>query len=63
MTTLRLDPENAAKSIKARLDTIAQCEAYIRETVARYDGLKSFEKLLADAGVAERVHAILERGE
>ena len=58
MTTLRLDPENAAKSIKARLDTIRQCENYIRETVTRYDGLKAFEARLAEMGVAEAAHAI-----
>lgn len=58
MTALRLDPENAAKSIKARLDTIRQCEDYIRETVTRYDGLKAFEVRLAELEIADAVHVI-----
>lgn len=58
--TLRLDPENAVLSIKARLDTIRKCEAYVRETVARYDGLKSFENRLADLGIHEAAHAIAD---
>jgi hypothetical protein len=58
-TTLRLDPDNAAKSIAARLKTIEQCETYIRETVARYDGLKSFEKGLEALGATDRVRAIV----
>lgn len=59
--TLRLNPENAALSIKARLDTIRQCEAYIRETVASYDGLKAFENLLVEKGLSEAAHAIADR--
>ena len=34
------------------------CEAYIRQTVARYDGLKAFETALAKHGVAEKVAKI-----
>lgn len=59
-TTLHLDPENAALSIKARLDTIRKCEAYVRETVARYDGLKSFEARLAELGIHDAAHAIAD---
>lgn len=57
-TVLRLDPDNAARSIKVRLDTIQQCEAYIRETVTRYDGLRAFEAKLADLGIADAAHKL-----
>lgn len=58
MAVLRLEPESAALSIKRRIDLIEQCETYIRETVARYDGLKSFEVELDKHGIKERVAAL-----
>lgn len=57
-TILRLEPESAALSIKRRLELIDQCAAYIRETVARYDGLKLFEAELDKHGVKDRVLAM-----
>lgn len=62
-TVIHLDPENAAKSVKARLETIRQCEEYIRATVIRYDGLNAFEALLVEHGVSEAAHAIAAREE
>jgi hypothetical protein len=54
-TVLRLEPESAALSIKRRVELIDQCAQYIRETVARYDGLKSFEAELEKHGIKDRV--------
>jgi hypothetical protein len=62
-TILRLDPDNAAKSILVRLGVIKQHEDYIRKTMARYDGLRSFETQLEAAGVAEDVRAIVSKPE
>ena len=61
MANLSLDPENAANSIAARVETIRKCEAYIKETMARYDGLKSLETLLAQAGIALKVAEIVAK--
>lgn len=55
---LRLEPDSAALSIKRRIDLIDQCEAYIRATVQRYDGLKAFEAELEKHGIKERVAAL-----
>lgn len=57
-SVLRLDPDNAAQSIKVRIDRIEQDKAYVRETVARYDGLNAFEAKLVELGIADAVHAI-----
>lgn len=48
---LRLVPNEAAASIAARVKTIRQCQAYIRETAARYDGLAAFTKALEAVGL------------
>ena len=58
---LTLVPSEAAESIAARVRLIEQCEAYIKATVARYDGLKSFEAELSKHGVTEKVAAVLKR--
>ncbi len=58
---LSLDPENAAASIAARVETIRKCEDYIKDVMGRYDGLKSLDVLLAEAGVADKVRAICEK--
>jgi hypothetical protein len=63
MAMLTLVPDEAALSVKRRVETIAQAKAYIREVVARYDGLNSFENLLADHGVAAEVAAIVNEAE
>lgn len=55
---LRLEPESAALSIKRRIEQIEQAKAYIRETVARYDGLKSFETELDKHGITDAVAAV-----
>lgn len=60
-TVLRLEPDSAAKSIGVRLETIRQCEQYIRETMRRYDGLRAFETRLSQMGIAEQVHAIADK--
>jgi len=59
---LTLVPDEAAASIAQRVALLETCEKYIRETVARYDGLKAFEAELAKRGVAEKVAAIIKRG-
>lgn len=56
-----LTPDDAAKSIAARVKTIAQCEEYIRATMARYEGLKSLQILLTEAGVASKVSQIVAK--
>lgn len=56
--TLKLVPTDAAESVAERIKLIEACEAYIRQTVARYDGLKAFETALAKHGVAEKVAKI-----
>lgn len=61
MPKLALDPENAAASIAVRIATIKTSEAYVRETMARYDGLKSLDALLEKAGVAEDVKKIMAK--
>ena len=61
-TKLTLVPDEAAASIAARVDVIKKCEAYIRDVVGRYDGLRSFEVELQRLGVSEAVLAILKRG-
>lgn len=53
-----LVPDEAAASIAQRIKLIETCEAYVRETVARYDGLKAFEAELAKHGVADKVKKI-----
>jgi hypothetical protein len=58
MANLSLDPENAAGSIASRIETIRKCELYIKETMARYDGLKSLQTLLDQAGITDKVAAI-----
>jgi hypothetical protein len=58
-TVLRLEPESAALSIKRRVELIDQCTQYIRETVARYDGLKAFEAELEKHGIKDRVAALM----
>jgi hypothetical protein len=57
-TPLRLDPANAALSIRVRVRQIAEAEKYVRETVARYDGLRSFHAELERMGIAEEVFSI-----
>lgn len=61
MANLSLDPENAALSLAARIETIRKCEQYIKETMARYDGLKSLEALLEQAGIASKVAEIVAK--
>lgn len=58
---LTLVPDEAAESIAARIRLIEQCEKHIKETVARYDGLRAFDAELNKRGVAEKVAAILKR--
>ena len=62
MANFSLDPENAALSIAARVETIKKCETYIRETMKRYDGLRALETLLAQQKVAEKVATIITKG-
>lgn len=59
---LKLVPAEAAASIAARLKTIEQCEAIIRETVVRYDGLRAFEAELAKRGISDKVAALMKKG-
>lgn len=61
MANLSLDPENAAKSLAARVQTIMDCEDYIKEVMARYDGLKSLQTLLEQAGVASKIAEIVAK--
>lgn len=61
MANLSLDPENAAKSLAARIKTIADCENYIKEVMARYDGLKSLQTLIEQEGIASRVSEIVAK--
>lgn len=61
MANLSLDPENAAKSLAARVQTITDCEDYIKEVMARYDGLKSLQTLLEQAGVASKIAEIVAK--
>lgn len=61
-TILRLVPEEAAESIAVRIRQIKQAEAYIKETVARYDGLKAFEVELQKHGVSKDVLDIIKKG-
>lgn len=56
--TLKLDPDNAAKSIARRIETIEKAEDYVRETYRRYAGLRTFESRLEELGVAVRVRKI-----
>lgn len=58
MATLTLDPDNAAKSIAARMRLMAQCALYVRATMARYDGLKVLHTALVAEGVADAVAAL-----
>ncbi len=60
---LILVPEEAAASIAVRIKQIQQAEAYVRDVVSRYDGLKSFEAELAKHGVSEAVKAIVTKRE
>jgi len=57
---LRLVPDQAAASIAARIKTIENCKAMIRETVERYDGLKAFEDKLAAHGVKDAVDRLMK---
>jgi hypothetical protein len=57
---LRLVPDQAAASIAARIKTIENCKAMIRETVKRYDGLKAFEDHLAAHGVKDAVDRLMK---
>lgn len=61
MANLSLDPENAAKSLAARIKTIQDCEGYVKEVMARYDGLKSLQTLLEQAGIASKVAEIVAK--
>lgn len=61
MANLSLDPENAAKSLAARIKTIQDCEDYVKEVMARYDGLKSLQTLLEQAGIASKVAEIVAK--
>jgi hypothetical protein len=61
MANLSLDPENAAASIAARIETIRKCEQYIKETMVRYDGLKSLQNLLEISGIASKVAEIVAK--
>lgn len=56
-----LVPEEAAESIAVRVKSIKQAEAYIKEVVARYDGLKAFEAELQKHGVSKDVLDIIKR--
>jgi hypothetical protein len=60
MAELRLVPEQAAASIAARIKTIENCKAMIRETVKRYDGLKAFEDHLAAHGAKDAVDRLMK---
>lgn len=59
---ITLDPVNAIKSIQVRLERIEKDKAYIREVVARYDGLKSFEDPLKEAGQWAAIEAVIAEG-
>ncbi len=61
MANLSLDPENAAASLAARVETIRKCEQYIKETMSRYDGLKSLQDLLEQAGIASKIAEIVAK--
>ena len=61
-TKLTLVPEEAAASIAQRVKLIRQCEAYIKDVVGRYDGLKAFEAELAKHGVSGDVLDIIKKG-
>ncbi len=61
MANLSLDPENAAASLASRVETIRKCEQYIKETMARYDGLKTLQSLLEEAGIADKIAEIVAK--
>lgn len=59
---LTLVPDEAAASIAVRVQQIKLAEAYIKEVVGRYDGLRSFEAELQKLGISADVLAIIKRG-
>ena len=61
-TKLLLVPEEAAASIEARVKTIAQCKAYVRETMKRYEGLKALDAELEKRGILKAVAQIAKEG-
>jgi hypothetical protein len=62
MAAVTLDPENAALSIKRRLETIDACTAYLREVTARYAGFAPFRAELERLGIKDAVDALTDGG-
>ena len=60
--TPTLVPDNAAVSVARRIETIRQCEAYVRDVAKRYAQSKEFSDLIARHGVAAAVAAIVAKG-
>lgn len=58
--TVKLDPQNAAKSLAVRVRNLIQAEAYIRDTYPRYAGLKTFEAELDKIGIGKVVRRIAD---
>lgn len=56
---LKLEPESAALSIATKLGTMQQLRTAIKETVIRYDGLKSFDAELEKHGVKDEVAKLM----
>ena len=59
---LTLVPDEAAASIEQRIKLIEQCETHIRETMARYDGLKAMDAELERRGILAKAKQIAGRG-
>lgn len=57
-----LVPEQAAASVAARVKTVVSCEAWIKDVVKRYDGLKTFEAELQKHGALDVVRQIMKKG-
>jgi hypothetical protein len=60
--TLKLDPDNAAKSLVLRIRQIETAKEYIRQTYGRYEGLKSLDRALDAEGVLSEIKAIAKSG-
>jgi hypothetical protein len=56
--TLHLDPANAALSLRVRVRQIIAAQIYVRDTYARYEGLRSLDRELERMGVLGDVLAI-----
>lgn len=56
-----LVPDGAAESVARRIETIRQCEAFVRDVAARYAQSKEFADQIAQRGVAAAVAAIVAK--